>query len=592
MGLKDFNIEFNSWIKTQLEVQKNGLFGSLDKVWKDIKDSKWIGGKEEGWERFPYYLNGLVPLAYALNDEELINKANHYMNVIITAQREDGKIAPLDDTDSFNNDIWSLFLILKVITIYGELSNDERVDEVLLKALHYIDRSINGTTIINWAHARYFECFIPILYLKNRIKDKKTQAFLKELSIKLKSQGLDYKLASNLWVKPRDYWSYDTHGVNISMALKSSELYKEVSGIDDGFRAKDMLDILDKYHGTAYGHFSSDECLAGKNPYQGAELCGVVEAMYSYEILFKLTNDTYYLDRLEALAFNALPATCLDDMWAHQYDQQVNQIASKPLEGKLMFKTNGCESNVFGLEPHFGCCTANFGQGWPLFSLSAFSKIKGGVQINIPLGAKIKDDDFELEIQSEYPFRKEIKLKSNKDIKVKLRIPSSVEVNKNYKVKDNFITLYLKEDKERIIEFKYEPKLNKRDDDNYVLTYGPLLFSLPIDYRSETKEYIRNNVERKYPYCDYYFIPTSEYKYAFNSNEFKVIENDFVRPFDRENPPLLIESEFIKVDIRNRRGYEYVLSTKPTKVLNKTKVIKMKPYGATYLRMTEIYKNK
>ena len=173
MSLKDFNIEFNSWIKTQLEVQKNGLFGSLDKVWKDIKDSKWIGGKEEGWERFPYYLNGLVPLAYALNDEELIKKANHYMDVIITAQREDGKIAPLDDTDSFNNDIWSLFLILKVITIYGELSNDERVNDVLLKALRYIDRSINGTTIINWAHARYFECFIPILYLKNRIKDKK-----------------------------------------------------------------------------------------------------------------------------------------------------------------------------------------------------------------------------------------------------------------------------------------------------------------------------------------------------------------------------------------------------------------------------------
>ena len=93
MGLKDFNIELNGWIKTQLEVQKNGLFGSLDKVWKDIKDSKWIGGKEEGWERFPYYLNGLVPLAYALNDEELIDKANHYMDVIITAQREDGKIA-------------------------------------------------------------------------------------------------------------------------------------------------------------------------------------------------------------------------------------------------------------------------------------------------------------------------------------------------------------------------------------------------------------------------------------------------------------------------------------------------------------------
>ena len=125
MNLDNLKIELKGWIKTQLEIQKDGLFGALDKVWKDIKESKWIGGKEEGWERFPYYLNGLIPLAYALNDEELIKKANYYINFIITSQREDGKIAPLDDTDSFNNDIWSLFLILKVIAIYGELSNDE-----------------------------------------------------------------------------------------------------------------------------------------------------------------------------------------------------------------------------------------------------------------------------------------------------------------------------------------------------------------------------------------------------------------------------------------------------------------------------------
>ena len=76
MFVKSKEIVFHGWLEKQLRTQVDGLFGSLDKVWKDIRDSKWLGGNEEGWERFPYYLNGLIPLAYALKDEELIAKAN------------------------------------------------------------------------------------------------------------------------------------------------------------------------------------------------------------------------------------------------------------------------------------------------------------------------------------------------------------------------------------------------------------------------------------------------------------------------------------------------------------------------------------
>ena len=199
-------------------------------------------------------------------------------------------------------------------------------------------------------------------------------------------------------------------------------------------------------------------------------------------------------------------------------------------------------------------------------------------------------NDTILNIESEYPFRKEIKLKANNNLKVKLRIPSSVVVNKKYKVKDNFITLYLKKDEERIINYIIEPRYEERKNNNYVVKYGNLLFSLPIDYKMETSEYIRNNVERKYPYCDYYFRPTSEYKYAFNSNEFKVIEKEYDKPFDRLNPPLEIQTEFRKVDLRNKRGYQNVLLVKPIKYYDETKLINMKPYGATYLRMTEMYK--
>ena len=87
-----------------------------------------------------------------------------------------------------------------------------------------------------------------------------------------------------------------------------------------------MIEILDRHHGQVTGMFSGDECLAGRSPLQGTELCAVVEFLYSLEHLFSVFGDPSFADRLERVAFNALPATFAPDMWSHQYDQQVNQV--------------------------------------------------------------------------------------------------------------------------------------------------------------------------------------------------------------------------------------------------------------------------
>ena len=55
------------WVRRQLEIQAEGLSGNLDKVWRDVRDSAWIGGTAEGWERVPYWLDGFIPLAYLLD---------------------------------------------------------------------------------------------------------------------------------------------------------------------------------------------------------------------------------------------------------------------------------------------------------------------------------------------------------------------------------------------------------------------------------------------------------------------------------------------------------------------------------------------
>ena len=149
------------------------------------------------------------------------------------------------------------------------------------------------------------------------------------------------------------------------MMLKTAALVFRLTGDPSEFaRTNRMLDLLDRFHGTVTGIFTADECLNGKSPIQGTELCAVTEMMYSLEHLTAASGDGAYADRLELLAFNALPATISPDMWTHQYDQQVNQIACVTMQN-APFSTNSGESNLFGLEPNFGCCTANMHQAGP-----------------------------------------------------------------------------------------------------------------------------------------------------------------------------------------------------------------------------------
>lgn len=72
-------------------------------------------------------------------------------------------------------------------------------------------------------------------------------------------------------------------------------------------------------------------------------------------------GDPELLDRCERVAYNALPGTLSEDMWAHQYLQQANGVAAARAEPHV-WVTDGAESTVFGVEPNFGCCTANFNQ--------------------------------------------------------------------------------------------------------------------------------------------------------------------------------------------------------------------------------------
>ena len=579
------NVKPSGWLLRQLEAQASGLNGNLDVVWKDVRDSKWIGGTEEGWERLPYFLDGFIPLAYLLDDKDKKARARRYVNFILEGQQESGRFCPKGEEDKANDDIWSQFLILKVLTVYADCAKDKRVEEAVYKGLRFLHGYIQYTPPYNWAQARWFEALIPLLWMLRR----RPEEWMYTLARRLKTHGLDYEDAIPTWEKKEPVWTYDTHVVNISMALKSEALFLEVFKGKNTRLAERMLEALKRVHGTAYGHFTGDECLSGNSPSQGSELCGVVEAMYSYEWLTALTGEAKWAESLQDLAFNGLPATVSEDTWTHQYVQQVNQIACTTIEPSP-FPTNGPQANMFGLEPHFGCCTANFGQGWPKFALSAYMKKRGGFVCLAPVPCTVKSRGTTLTCESEYPFRNKFSFTADKDTSVTLLIPAWAEIScKEGSVKNGWLTFSLSAGEKVELEYRTAPRFESRPEGRVCLKYGALLFSLPIPYQKRAIEYVKDGVERKFPYCDYDILPTGEWKYAFAGDTGAIEECEYTLPFSRENPPLKIKAKFYPVEWECKTPFVCSPNAGDKKTGNVVE-LEMQPYGTTYLRMTEMKK--
>ncbi|MGI5959195.1 MAG: beta-L-arabinofuranosidase domain-containing protein [Massiliimalia sp.] len=589
----------SGWLKRQLEIQAKGLSGNLHKIWPDIRDSAWIGGDREGWERVPYWLDGLIPLAYLLEDEELIQTAKTYIDAILSRQQEDGWICPCSLEERGTYDMWAAILIAKVLTVYADCSKDERIEPALKKLLYQFYHHIDGHTLFNWGSDRWFEALIAIFWLYERSPED----WLLQMVHKLQIQGIDWKqvIRSGIAKVPERRWTHLTHVVNLAMMLKSQALMSRLTGENPEEFAMEALELLESLHGMAVGHFTGDECLAGDSPIQGSELCSVAEAMYSYEWLFAVSGNPHWLDRLEKLAFNALPATITPDMWAHQYDQMTNQVECSILpEDHVVFGTNGPESHLFGLEPNFGCCTANFNQAWPKFALSTFFRQKGGI-LSAALAPSCVSTVMDgvpvtCTLDTQYPFRNTLTYTITADAPVtftlSIRIPvfaSQAFVDGAPAKPGSFFSVHQEWNGTQTVtvQLEFETHMEQRPRDMVCVWRGPLLYSVAIQERWEGREYTKDGVERKAPYCDYCVYPESKWNYAYVSDKFEVTEREFDAPFSTKQPPVMLTASMAEIPWGFHNG---TCDPEPESRIpsGAPQSVTLIPYGCTNLRMTEV----
>ena len=403
------------WLERQLRIQADGLTGHLDEFWPDVGQSQWFGGQAEGWERAPYWLDGAIPLAWLLDDQPLKSRLARYVDTILSRQRADGWYGPYpEDAVTKRYDLWAILLANKVLAQYHDATGDSRVLAAVTRSLRALLAGLDRTPLYGWGKFRWYEGLVPVFHVHQQTREP----WLLDLARKLRAQGMDFQalFATDDMTVPtprRGLWKWTKHVVNTAMATKAAALsWRLDQRPSDRKFARDMIAFLDRHHGQVTGMFTGDECLAGKNPLQGTELCAVVEFMYSLEHLFSVFGDPFFGDRLERVAFNALPATFAPDMWSHQYDQQVNQVQCT-INPDHNWTTNGPESNLYGLEPNFGCCTANMHQGWPKFAAHLWMTSPDGGLVAAAwapcrVEATAQGVPVRVDVDTDYPFRNTI----------------------------------------------------------------------------------------------------------------------------------------------------------------------------------------
>lgn len=489
------------WLKDQLEIQANGLTGHLDEFWPDLIHSSWKGGEGESWERTPYYLDGLVPLAFLLEDDRLIEKADTWVEAIINSAEDNGWYGPENNTDR-----WPLAIASKVLMQYYEATKNPAAMNVLKGYFRYLHDNPPDWPDSTWRGVRAMENAVTGYWLYRRNGDPEileTIASIEKNSFNWakyyhtfpwdSAAVTDHKIPLN--------WKADgltAHVVNNAMAIKYPGLWYQSDpniyfrqAVFEGWKK------YDRNHGQVGGRFSGDEHLSGNTPNRGTEMCAVVESMFSLENLIEVFGEPSLADRLELLGYNSLPGTMTPDGWGHQYDQQANQVLVSDAERD--WSTNGPTSNIYGLMPNYPCCLANMHQGWPKLVESMWMAtqdnglaaiIYGPSVVNAKVG---KGENVKIIEETEYPFsgsvRMIIELVKESEFPIQLRIPNWAE-NTIVKYKDKSLQahqgtyLVLKEvwnDRDTIdIEFPMDVRIERRYNNSASVLRGPLYFALRI----------------------------------------------------------------------------------------------------------------
>ena len=193
-------VKSEGWLKDQMLRMKNGMTGHLDSLYGEVMGPRngWLGGDGDVWERGPYWIDGLLPLAYILDDQKLKDKVQPWVEWTLQSQQPDGYFGPSVDREpepglQRNNarDWWPKMVVLKFMKQYYDATGDQRVIPFMTRYFQYQLNELPKTPLDHWTfwgRERGGDNLMIVYWLYNLTGDQ----FLLELGDLIAKQMTDY----------------------------------------------------------------------------------------------------------------------------------------------------------------------------------------------------------------------------------------------------------------------------------------------------------------------------------------------------------------------------------------------------------------
>lgn len=521
-------IEPTDWLRDWALAARNGITGHLDE-WSPVYRDGWKGVRIEGpdiepdgaWgslEQCSYWLDGSVRLGYLLHDDALIKKATDRLNLVVNGVNKGGKsfIYWKNDPPKWFTS-WACSQMGRALVAWYDASGDKRILEALVRVYS------------NYPVPREKIGFDDVSGLCNIDAMLETYSFSGEKKVldqvmgAVRSPGVDATFRD--WENRR----YDPgHAVCTYEKLRLPILLYPWTG-QDRYRQASLraLEWVSENNMLPYGVASGMENLAGIGAFRLTETCTVVADIWSSVWFYRIEGDRSYGDGIERAFFNAGAAPIARDFQTMCYYQSPNRIESETLPAEQSRAPGkGCLKFNRLAYPQILCCVGAVNRLLPSYIVHMWmstedkglaATLYGPCTVSTTVGDKVP---VKLTCQTAYPFEETIRVAVDPEHKTSFplcfRIPSwctdaRIAINGASQIATpdakGFVRIERQWDKGDLIElvfpmsvqftqgyeteypshyrgyFSFKPNevFKKRRFPYESVSYGPLLFALPIE---------------------------------------------------------------------------------------------------------------